>query len=380
MISVTPTTTPAPAGTPSGTTAPLISVVVCSYNGAARIGGCLDALTGQRDAPAHEIIVVDDGSTDDTAAVASSYPGVRVLAQTPNGGLSAARNAGIAAATGQLVAFTDDDCVPPADWLSKLAAAWQGAPNHVQGIGGHTHAKDTDSYARRYVTLNNPLAPLELGSDGNIAGRILRYLSPAPAPSHRRYVSSLVGANMSFRRDALLQIGGFDPIIRFGGDEEDLCRRLREGHDDQVLWVDPAITVAHDFDRSMRDTLRRSRAYGRGNGRDYARRGGIPALRPMPILMLAGALGGFLTGLLTGPGGLRSRALCGLALAVTAAVVVPAAVHRRMLNRAIRSRRADQLGHPYVAAAQELYATVGFVEEYRRLKKISGTKPAAGGR
>src|SRR4029079_12716421 len=110
---------------------PRISVVVCSYNGEATLWRCLDALA-QLDYPDYEVIVVDDGSTDRTAEIAAEFD-VRLI-RTDNEGLSAARNTGIEAATGEIVAFTDDDAWPDRDWLRYLAHGF-ACGDHV-GIGG----------------------------------------------------------------------------------------------------------------------------------------------------------------------------------------------------------------------------------------------------
>lgn len=99
--------------------APDISVVIPAYNAAAFLRRAIDSVLAQSIAP-RDVIVVDDGSTDDTASIAASC-GVRVITQ-PNGGVAAARNTGVAAATGQQVAFLDSDDV----WLpGKLEAQWQ---------------------------------------------------------------------------------------------------------------------------------------------------------------------------------------------------------------------------------------------------------------
>lgn len=95
--------------------APLVSVVVPVFNGAGFLGECLDSLVRQDHAPI-EIIVVDDGSTDDSAAVAASFPSVQVL-RRPHEGLGATRNAGIDAANGDLIGFNDADDL----WLPHKA-------------------------------------------------------------------------------------------------------------------------------------------------------------------------------------------------------------------------------------------------------------------
>lgn len=116
------------------------SVVIPTYNRAATLRQTLTALMAQ-DYPDYEIIVVDDGSTDDTRAmIAREFPQVRYIYQQ-NRGPAAARNRGIAHARGEIIAFTDDDCVPPRDWLARLADGYARYPD-VVGVGGYLEAPD----------------------------------------------------------------------------------------------------------------------------------------------------------------------------------------------------------------------------------------------
>jgi GT2 family glycosyltransferase len=98
-----------------------VSVVIPTFNGASRIGRCLDALLGQTkpEALEVEIIVVNDGSTDNTAEAVSRYPEVLLINQA-NAGPAAARNCGAREAKGDILLFTDDDCVPTSDWLRSI--------------------------------------------------------------------------------------------------------------------------------------------------------------------------------------------------------------------------------------------------------------------
>src|SRR5262249_5439924 len=97
---------------------PRISVIVCSYNGARTIGECLSGLR-RLEYPDFEVVVVSDGSSDRTAAIAEEH-GYRVI-ETPNRGLSSARNTGLQLATGEIVAYIDDDAYPDPHWLTYLA-------------------------------------------------------------------------------------------------------------------------------------------------------------------------------------------------------------------------------------------------------------------
>lgn len=105
---------------------PVFSVVVCTHNGAARIGACLRALQNL-DYPDFEILVVDDGSSDDTAEIVRGFSDVRLI-ESEHEGLGAARNRGAREAQGDIIAYTDDDCRPDRQWLWWLAKAFnQGA-------------------------------------------------------------------------------------------------------------------------------------------------------------------------------------------------------------------------------------------------------------
>jgi len=115
---------------------PRISVVVCTYNGARTIRDCLEGL--ERVAyPDYEVIVVDDGSTDATAAIARQYD-CRLI-RTENRGLASARNTGLDAATGEIVAYIDDDAYPDPHWLTYLAAMDRSpSASHVRRAGPFT--------------------------------------------------------------------------------------------------------------------------------------------------------------------------------------------------------------------------------------------------
>ena len=215
---------------------PRISVVVCSYNGARTIRDCCEAL--RRVAyPDYEVIVVDDGSTDATASIAREYD-VRLI-RTANRGLSHARNLGWQAATGEIVAYLDDDAYPDPHWLTYLAATFLST-SHA-GVGGPN------------------IAP---SGDGAIAECVAR----APGgPVHvlvtDREAEHIPGCNMAFRRACLAAIGGFDARFRTAGDDVDFCWRLQERG--WTLGFHPAALVWHHRRNSVRTYWRQQIGYGR---------------------------------------------------------------------------------------------------------------------
>ena len=215
---------------------PRISVVVCSFNGASTIRDTLNGL-GKLDYPDFEIIVVDDGSTDSTPQIVSEYP-VRLIS-TENMGLSQARNAGIQAATGEMVAFIDDDAYPDTHWLRFLASSI--IEGKYAGVGGPNLSPPNDGWKADAIA-NSPGNPNVVLLTDKLAEHI-------------------PGCNMMFRKDALNTIGGFDPVFRVAGDDVDLCWRLRKAG--ATIGYSPAAVVWHHRRNSIRKSWKQQVGYGR---------------------------------------------------------------------------------------------------------------------
>lgn len=215
---------------------PRISVVICSYNGSHTIRDCMEGLLSL-DYPNFEVIVINDGSTDNLAEIVSEYP--FKLINTPNMGLSNARNTGMLAATGEIVAYTDDDAHPDPHWLKYLAASFLKT-NHA-GIGGPNIAPQDDGEIAECVA-NAPGGPVHVLINDTEAEHI-------------------PGCNMAFRREALKAIGGFDPQFRTAGDDVDVCWRIQEKG--WTLGFSSPAMVWHHRRNSIRDYWRQQKGYGR---------------------------------------------------------------------------------------------------------------------
>jgi len=215
---------------------PRISVVVCTYNGARTIHDCLDGLE-QLAYPDYEVIVVDDGSTDTTAAIALQYD-CRLI-RTENRGLASARNTGLKAATGEIVAYIDDDAYPDPHWLTYLAARFLRTPD--AGVGGPNIAPPGDG----------PIAECVARAPG---GPVHVLLSDCQA-------EHIPGCNMAFRKACLEAIGGFDPQFRAAGDDVDVCWRLQGNG--WTLGFSPAAVVWHHRRNSVRTYWKQQVGYGR---------------------------------------------------------------------------------------------------------------------
>jgi len=182
---------------------PRVSVVVCSYNGARTIRDTLEGLK-RLEYPSYEVIVVNDGSTDATPRIASEY--APKLISTENRGLSAARNTGWQEATGEIVAYIDDDAYPDPHWLQFIAHRFM--TGDWVGVGGPNIAPPGDG----------PIAECVANAPGGPVHVLVTDIEAEHIP----------GCNMAFRRDALAAIGGFDTRYRAAGDDVDVCWRLQE--------------------------------------------------------------------------------------------------------------------------------------------------------
>jgi GT2 family glycosyltransferase len=215
---------------------PRVSVVVCAYNAEPTIQECLDAAM-RLDYPDYEVILVNDGSTDATADLVWDYP-VRLIS-TENRGLSSARNTGLEAAEGEIIAYLDSDAYPDPHWLQYLAGTFLNTD--VVGVGGPN---------------------LPPPGDGAIAECVARAPGgPAHVLLSDTVAEHIPGCNMAFRVSALREIGGFDPRFRSAGDDVDICWRLQD--QGWTLGFCPAAVVWHHRRNSIRAYWRQQRGYGR---------------------------------------------------------------------------------------------------------------------
>jgi Glycosyl transferase family 2 len=329
---------------------PVISVIVCVYNDPTAV----KCLRDQEGAPPYEIIIVDDGSrpaiADAVAPLLVDTSG-QLIVHDQNRGISAARNSGLMAARGSIVSFTDADCRPGPDWVASISRAWRQAPDGTVAVAGVVTAADEDSLARRYASATEPLRALEIElKDGaTLADRIRVYLSILGKREGVRPVASPVGANMSFKKETLLAIGGFDPSVTFGGDEYPVSRALIEAFGTDAILLDPSVTTQHDFDPSFRDSLRRAHSYGLGAGRAFSSNGGHLEIRPVGTLVAVAGVVAVAT---------RSRrAAVGFIFLV---ILLPLLVWRRVFRQVGRFGPEVAI-YPSMALIEEILTMWGFI-------------------
>lgn len=224
---------------------PSISVVICAYNAAATLDQCLEA-TSALDYPSLEILVVDDGSTDATARIAERYPRVRLL-KVAHAGLAAARNEGLRATRGDLLAYLDSDAYPSPEWPYYLALGLD-RPD-VGGVGG-PNLPPADDPVSAQRTARAPGGPIHVLLSDDRAEHV-------------------PGCNMAFWREVVEDVGGFDPVYTSAGDDVDLCWRvLDRGWE---IAFHPAAFVWHHRRSGVRSYLRQQWGYGRSEALVEAR-------------------------------------------------------------------------------------------------------------
>jgi GT2 family glycosyltransferase len=229
---------------------PRASVVVCSYNGGKTLSHCLHALD-RVDYPDYEIVFVDDGSTDNSQEVVAAWEQSREKrraqgAKLPdfqnirqqNMGLSYARNAGAAAATGEIIAYTDSDCMADPDWLYYLVGTLLSGD--YAGVGGPNVSPPAQDWIQACVA----------AAPGGPSHVLLTDVVAEHIP----------GCNMAFHRWAFNQVGGFDPDYRKAGDDVDFCWRLQQGG--QVIAFSPAAVVWHYRRFTLQAFRKQQEGYG----------------------------------------------------------------------------------------------------------------------
>lgn len=246
----------------TATTGLAASLIICTRNRARQLAACLDAVANIRCSRPWELVIVDNGSRDHTRSVAVEFlragPAIGRYVWEPEPGLSRARNAGIAASIGDILAFTDDDCYPAPDFLERICEIF--ADPRIGFSGGRILLHDPRDY------------PLTV----NESTHTIRFAAGSVVPC-----AAVQGANMAFRRTALVAAHGFDPDLGAGTpfpaeDWDAVARVCLAGWDGGYF---PAATVSHHHGRSAREAQHQLRTYHYASGAVYAKLVMQPATR-----------------------------------------------------------------------------------------------------
>lgn len=254
---------------------PLVSIIVPVRNGELTIETLLKSFMElDYDSNKVQVIVVDGKSSDRTREIVREYP-VKLVNQERMG-LNAARNTGIKNSDGEIIAFTDSDCVVPKDWTRKIVENFQDI--QVSCVGGSAKGYH-DTFISQYA--DNSIVPLMPSFKKREELGMIRLFLHHPA-----------GCNMAFRRKAFTEVGYFDETIQYGFDDVEFIERVcRAGY---KMVLDPQIFVWHKHRSTLKEFLKENFRYGRGSGILLKRRGIKNVVSTWSLL----SLGGFIAWLL----------------------------------------------------------------------------------
>ncbi len=227
-----------------------LSLIICTRDRCRQFAQCLHAVRQIASSAPWELIVVDNGSSDATAAVVEEYAAtspvpVRYVFE-PRPGLGIAHNAGVRIAQGEILAFTDDDCYPATDFVDQVCRSF-GRDRSIGYISGRIMLHDRADHP---ITVNESLTPRRFPGGSFIQ------------------TGDVQGANMAFRKGALLSIGGFDPLFGpgawFNAEDVDAAGRASA-----VGWngqYRPEVVVRHHHGRKACEAPRMAKSYAIGRG------------------------------------------------------------------------------------------------------------------
>jgi cellulose synthase/poly-beta-1,6-N-acetylglucosamine synthase-like glycosyltransferase len=306
--------------------APLsVTVIVPVHNGEQTIQPLLDSLQKlSYDRNKVEVIVVDGNSTDKTQEIVKKYPVKLVIEEKK--GLNLARNIGIKFSNGEIIAFTDSDCIVPPNWITKIVENFKD--QKVSCVGGSAKALERD-FISQYA-------------DNSIVRLMPFFTKREELEKVKPFFRHPAGCNMAFRRKVAEEVGFFDENIQYGFDEVEFADRICKAGYKMVL--DPDVFVWHKHRSTLKEFLRQNFQYGKGSGLVFKKNRLKDAVSKWSFLSIIGFISwllivGSLTFLtFTSPSNLFFWLLfgfTGLPLIILATVYAYRALHNKKFTRIV---------------------------------------------
>lgn len=226
---------------------PSVTVVVPVRNGEQTIEPLLESLQKlDYNNDKVEVIIVDGNSTDMTQDIVKKYP-VKLVVEKRKG-LNVARNTGIKKGNGEIVAFTDSDCIVPSNWVTKIVENFKNP--QVSCVGGSAKALNSD-FVSQYA-------------DNSIVRLMPFFTKREELEKVKPFFRHPAGCNMAYRKKVAEEIGYFDENIQYGFDEVEFADRVCKAGYKMVL--DPNVLVWHKHRSTLGEFLKQNFQYGRGSG------------------------------------------------------------------------------------------------------------------
>lgn len=270
-----------------------VSIVICTYNRAEQLDCCIKSLLIQ-DYPRnrYEIIVVDDGSTDNTSEITSKYP-VKLIKHKSNMGISASRNSGLKQAKGRVYVCFDDDCLAKRNWLSNLILVYR--MKNIAGVGSFSILPPKPGIIDIFVNgyYMTP-APLSYGISKNPVIRFATYLKNMffSDKNHKQNifeVFEIYGFNSSFPTSLLRKINGWDESME-ASEDVDICQRIRSKYRHKRFYITTNAKLIHDHRLSLLSFLLKPYRRGKDNLKYYLMNNIFPPIFPFPVIYIVSSI------------------------------------------------------------------------------------------
>ena len=222
---------------------PRVSIIIVNYNGREHLENCLRSLAANPPVTPHEIVVVDNASTDDSVQAVRAFPGVRVIALDENAGFSRGNNAGIRASQGSLVLLLNNDTLVPAGALDTLVAELEAHPEAA--VAGPRIVDGNGEPELSFGPMISPLGELRqkavMALHARRFGPVSRWVEGATR--RERYVDWVTGACLLVRRQAAERVGLLDERFFLYTEDVDFCASIRAAGW-KILFT-PAAEIVH---------------------------------------------------------------------------------------------------------------------------------------